>query len=236
MANSILWTLPREDFLSLVGDSHSRREILEKLHLRAAGGNYKALNKRMQTEGVDLVSFDLKVNTTCTHHQDKIPLDQILVEGSGYRNRGRLKLRLLSEGLLENRCLQCGQSPDWDGKPLMLVLDHINGVWDDNRLENLRFLCPNCNSQTSTFCGRNLFQPKNCIDCGTLVSRTATRCRKCNLKCTYERKGRRVAFKANWPSAKDLRSMVGHLGYCEVGRRLGVSDVAVRKHLARHSV
>jgi 5-methylcytosine-specific restriction endonuclease McrA len=64
-----------------------------------------------------------------------------------------LKRRLISESLLENKCSiqECGLT-EWCGRPIVLVLDHINGVNNDNRLENLRFLCPNCNSQQDTFC------------------------------------------------------------------------------------
>lgn len=70
------------------------------------------------------------------------------------RNRSHVKVRLLAEGLVENRCQQCGIA-EWRGKPLSIHLDHINGVKDDNRLANLRMLCPNCHSQTATFSGRN---------------------------------------------------------------------------------
>jgi 5-methylcytosine-specific restriction endonuclease McrA len=65
-----------------------------------------------------------------------------------------LKRRLLAKGLLQRRCSECGLT-DWRGAPLALVLDHINGDPRDHRLENLRLLCPNCNSQTPTFAGRN---------------------------------------------------------------------------------
>lgn len=65
------------------------------------------------------------------------------------------KLRLLKDGYLTNRCERCGII-DWRGKPLAIHIDHINGVKDDWRLENLRMLCPNCHSQTPTFGGRNL--------------------------------------------------------------------------------
>lgn len=70
------------------------------------------------------------------------------------RNRKHVKLRLVRAGLLENRCYSCGLA-EWRGLPLSLQLDHINGVPDDNRLENLRMLCPNCHSQTPTYSGRN---------------------------------------------------------------------------------
>lgn len=69
-------------------------------------------------------------------------------------NRGHLKKLLIRKGLLRNECYICGQAPEWNGKELVMVIDHINGIHNDNRLENLRLLCPNCNSQTDTFSGR----------------------------------------------------------------------------------
>ncbi len=65
-----------------------------------------------------------------------------------------MKERLLREGLLRTECEQCGLS-EWRGKPLSVHIDHINGVKDDHRLENLRMLCPNCHSQTDTYGARN---------------------------------------------------------------------------------
>jgi hypothetical protein len=63
-------------------------------------------------------------------------------------------IRLLAEGLKENRCEQCGIS-DWQGKPLNMQLHHLNGNGTENRLENVVFLCGNCHSQTDTYGGRN---------------------------------------------------------------------------------
>lgn len=73
---------------------------------------------------------------------------------SGRRNRTHLKGRLLRAGFLKNQCEQCGIQI-WRGRPLSMHIDHINGVHDDHRLENLRMLCPNCHSQTETYGGRN---------------------------------------------------------------------------------
>lgn len=70
-------------------------------------------------------------------------------------NRTTLKGRLMRSGLLRNECYECHLGPEWNGLKLMMVLDHINGISDDYRIENLRLLCPNCNSQTATFSGRN---------------------------------------------------------------------------------
>jgi hypothetical protein len=83
------------------------------------------------------------------------PLAEILVENSPYTCNSRIKPRLLREGLLANQCSECGCPPVWQGKPLVLILDHRNGNHADYRLENLRLLCPNCNSQQPTFAGKN---------------------------------------------------------------------------------
>jgi hypothetical protein len=83
------------------------------------------------------------------------PLEDILVLGPPALNTHDLKLRLVRAGLLTWRCATCGLT-SWRGAPLSLHLDHVNGDRCDNRLENLRLLCPNCHSQTDTFAGRNI--------------------------------------------------------------------------------
>ena len=89
------------------------------------------------------------------HKYNVRPTDEILVEDSPHKDTTSLKKRLIKEGLLENRCSVCGINDKWNGNPLVLHLDHINGKNNDNRLHNLRMLCPNCHSQTGTYCGRN---------------------------------------------------------------------------------
>lgn len=71
------------------------------------------------------------------------------------KQRHHLKKKILKNKLLANECQICKQPPEWNGKILVLQLDHINGINNDNRIENLRLLCPNCHSQTDTFCHKN---------------------------------------------------------------------------------
>ena len=97
-------------------------------------------------------------------NRPRVPLEDVLVEGSNY-NRYYLKRRLIQAGLVDNVCAVCKCQPEWRGKPLLLVLDHINGVRDDNRIENIRLLCPNCDSQSPTYCGRNKKPGKLMANC-----------------------------------------------------------------------
>ena len=100
-----------------------------------------------------------------------MPLQRILEEG---RCTKTIKGRLFAAGIFKNQCDDCGLT-EWRGKPLSIQLDHINGDCNDNRLENLRMLCPNCHSQTVTWGTRNLRRKRMTIDDlpGSFNGRTA---------------------------------------------------------------
>jgi 5-methylcytosine-specific restriction endonuclease McrA len=88
-------------------------------------------------------------------YQIKYDLQEVLEGKHPKYTRHSLKKRLITEGYMKHECVECGQKDTHNGKPLTLQLDHINGVNNDHRLENLRLLCPNCHTQQDTYAGKN---------------------------------------------------------------------------------
>lgn len=88
--------------------------------------------------------------------------EDIFIENSTY-GRCSLKRRIITDKIIPYICSECNNPGEYNGKPLSLHLDHANGINNDNRVENLRFLCPNCHSQTETYAGKNIGKNKSLI-------------------------------------------------------------------------
>jgi Zn finger protein HypA/HybF involved in hydrogenase expression/predicted transcriptional regulator len=145
----------KEAFVEAVKICHSKAQVLIKLSLAPFGANYKMFNKLVKELNLDTSHFTGQGYLKGKKHNfsKKIDLKDILVNGSNYSSY-KLKLRLIKEKNFEDKCSICGIR-DWQNKKLSLHLDHINGTNNDNRIENLRILCPNCHSQTDTYCGKS---------------------------------------------------------------------------------
>lgn len=148
------WT--DQQMIDAVESSASIRQVLIALGLNATGANYRSVHDAVARLQLDTSHWTGQGHLRGRSHNysTRIPLSQICVPDSTYVNTSSLKKRLLQEGVVEEKCALCGVT-HWRGEKLSLVLDHINGDNRDHRTENLRLLCPNCNSLQPTFAGRN---------------------------------------------------------------------------------
>jgi len=221
---SIIWKIPKEEFARLVASSNTISEILKYVGMENKGGNYKTIKNRCIEEKVDISHIALGVgsNKGRKFNAKKKPLSQVLTQNSSYA-RHYLKKRLVNEGLLKYECSCCGNNGVWLGKIITLQLEHKNGIHNDNRIENLCFLCPNCHSQTSTFSGKNKqYHAKrhNCDECGCVTTKNKNnKCLKCSCK-------KRRKFEV---SKEQLMDDVSKMPMTKIGVKYGVSDNAIRK-------
>ncbi len=154
MGKKRTWTV--EQLKEAVKTSTSYRQILKKLSLREAGGNYDQLKKYVREYSIETSHFKGMAWNKGLKGFGKfhLSLGEILIENSTYQSF-KLKNRLFQAGLKDKKCEECGWAKlSLDGY-LPLELDHINGNRHDNRIQNLRVLCPNCHSLQPTHRGRN---------------------------------------------------------------------------------
>lgn len=221
-----------------VAASSSYAEALRRIGLRPAGGNHKTIRTYVQRWDISVDHFGHNGRGRYPRGgRDPIPLEAVLVEDSTY-SRSELKRRLYESGLKNPRCELCGQTEMWRDRKMSMVLDHINGNATDNRITNLRMVCPNCNATLDTHCGRNKPRgrpPVSCEQCGGRFRATARDQRFCSRTCSTAHNAplRRLVSR---PPLEELLELVGRLGYLEVGRRFGVSDNAIRKWISAYGV
>ena len=146
-------TYTDEEFVNAVKECKSLRQVLSKLNLREAGGNYQCAKERIKKLNLDTSHFHGQGWNKGRKLPKKQPIENYLVNDKLVQSNN-LKKRLINEGLKQHKCEFCGIT-EWRGQPTPIELDHINGDRYNNTIENLRLLCPNCHAQTDTYRGKN---------------------------------------------------------------------------------
>ena len=146
-----------DEFWQAVAESLSIRQVLGRIGLVPAGGNYKTVHARIKLLALDTSHFTGAGWNTGLRYRSfgrKATLEEIMVENSPYNFTHGLRKRLLAEGIKADNCEACGLNT-WQGQPMPLELHHANGVNNDRRLANLQLLCSNRHTLTNNYRGKN---------------------------------------------------------------------------------
>lgn len=221
----------------IVKESINFSDVVRKLNLPTGRGNRKTVKKYIELHNIDISHFKFYSSHNIG---EAIPINEILVENSTYTHTSNLKKKLYKLNLKSPICEICDQNDIWNGKQISLILDHINGNNRDNRIENLRIVCPNCEATLDTHCSKNLNNKQNnqtvssiikknkktySCKCGTKISNKSKQCQRCYI---IERNSKEK------PPFNQLKTDIEQIGYNATGRKYSVSDNCIRKWIKKY--
>lgn len=215
---SILYNFTPEELQKLLDTSNGYADLLRNIGLNPKGGNPDTLKKIIKEYNLDETQLSINrhnLYSECAIKSNKkTPLDQILVNNSTYQSRLLLQ-RLVEEGYKEYKCEKCGLIT-WMNNPISLQLHHINYNHNDNRIENLQILCPNCHSQTGNYGGKS--------------SRIKQKREK------QKKKSISIVKKLPSISREDLKKLIRTNSFVSIAKECGVTDNAVRKWCIKYNL
>lgn len=214
----------------VVASCCSMRELLRRIGYKSNGDNKQTVQRYLMEHNIDFSHF----TGLATGRKMRTPENTFVRDGDA--TQAVVRRMYLRGQYAPYACAVCGLLPEWNGHALHLRLDHIDGDNHNHQLHNLRWICPNCDSQLPTFAGRNSAGHRSvkrnlCSTCGAPISRGATLCASCY-------RGLRSAKASRKPSVEELQAaLYRHQGnMCAVGRQYDVSDNAVRKWCQRYGL
>lgn len=258
----------KERIEEAVKNSLSIADSLRYLSLRPVGGNYKWFRRVLKRFNVGISHFTgqgWSKGKTLGLSNSRLPLEKILVENSTYCSSNSLRKRLLKEGVKKSICERC-LNEEWNNQKIPLELEHCNGNNTDNRIENLKLLCPNCHAQTPFYRGRNKLsklnerrvlnrvkfgktsksgntEPSLKKEEGVETLRLEPKEKKCECGKIIHPTSEKCK-ECEWASRKSVRPSYEQLiedfknlkYFVKVGKKYGVSDNAVRKWLKLYRI
>lgn len=227
---TIISQTTKEQLQKIVDNSSSNNEILGAFGLRLAGSNATTLKKILNYHDIDLTSFNnnrKRARLKNLEYMIKVRENHKTYDDVKHSSFSTIRKYIIKNNLLEYKCQipECGNIGIHCGKPLTLEIDHIDGNRNNNELENLRFICPSCHSQTETFSGKSKVKRiiKFC-KCGNKLGKSNLSgiCSSCSTK-------NREFIKKFEISKESLESLVIKHPILKIGEMFGVSDNAIRK-------
>ena len=213
----------KEELKQIVEQSNSLKEVILKLGYATTSGNRDTVIARLQEYEINYTHFNKPKTLTKREEYN------IFIENST-ASQTTLRRWYLKGEYTPYICSICGQEPYWQDKELTLILDHINGKNHDDRLENLRWVCPNCNQQLDTtgykqmrvVQSEQVIKKYYCINCGKEITKDS----KSGLCVECSNKNSRVVDR---PSREELKMLIRTMPFTQIGKLFGVSDNAIRK-------
>lgn len=138
-----------------VKNNFTLSDVMRSLNLKPRGSNFSRFKKMIVHFQIDTTHFKQPGSPGSVHTIKTFTEEILILNGKGW-NSNSIKKKLFEFNLMKNECSLCGSLPVWNGQPLTLQLDHIDGNHRNNELNNLRILCPNCHSQTDNYSAKNI--------------------------------------------------------------------------------